>query len=252
MRPPRPDTFDVVVVGDRFVDWLEVLAPESEIWQGLPGIASVRRESSGWPGGEGAERRLVLPLLEGDIRTCPAGWALVPTKLAQETFGDKARFADYVDKAGLGELAPRTYSSPQTAVFPCVVKRTDLYASHGVEVVFSADQLADCLGRSPWAGHPFVLQEYIPAEVDYSINGVAVDGMLVFHRTFVFDLPEDSLIRIPVGHEVVGRVEPNARQLFATQRFIAGCGFNGPFNVSARLRPSGELAVIEINPRMGG
>lgn len=252
MRPPRPDRFDVVVVGDYFKDWLTVLAPESDLWLGMPEIASVRRESSGWPGGEGAERRLVLPLLENDIRNCPAGWALVPPRQTLETFGDKASFAKFADAGGLADLVPRTYPNPEAAVFPCVVKRTDLYASYGVHVVFSAEELAGCLSQDPWKGHPYILQEYVEANVDYSISGVAASGMLVFHCTSVFDPPKGSLIRIPLVDEIIQKVELRARDIFAIQRFMAKSSFCGPFNISSRRRPSGDLSIIEINPRFGG
>jgi hypothetical protein len=50
----------------------------------------------------------------------------------------------------------------------------------------------------------------------------------------------------------VRRVGLGARELFALQQFIAPVGYSGPLNVDLRRRASGEIAVLEINPRLGG
>lgn len=249
----RPDTFDVAVFGSNYPNWLDRLASDADIWAELPMVRSVGLYGDGWLGHEGTPaQRFVLPLLEGNIRTCPAGWALVPRSAELEVLADKARFARYMQANRLERFAPRTYWSQESVQYPAVVKRTDLYAGYGIQLVHSPEELAATLEQEMWAGHPAVFQEYVEGGLEYVLQAVVVRGLLVWHAAFEIVIPPDEPIRHPHTEETVRPLEIPARELFVLQSIIAPLNFSGPINFNYRRRPDGSVALFEINPRLGG
>jgi hypothetical protein len=253
MRPPRPARFDIVVFGSHFANWLATLAAGAPLWRGLEGVGSVRLRDDAWRGEDSApESRLVLPLLEPNIRSCPAGWALVPPPASLEVLADKALFARYLAARGFESLAPATYWTPAAARFPAVVKRTDMFAGQGVRIVDSAAELEAALNTPPWAGHPVVIQDYVAGNLEYVLQAVLVRGVFVWTAAFEVVIPDHAPIRHPNSGERVRPVELPARELIQLQRIIAPLGFSGPVNFNFRRRPNGDMALFEINPRLGG
>jgi hypothetical protein len=254
--PERPDRFDLVVFGDDFVDWLPVLADGAPIWQRIPSVrAGIRHRGRGWTGEAEGEvhRRLVLPLIEYNIWNCPPQcWALVPTREAVDILRDKQRFAEYATANGLGWYVPLTYRPTDDPAFPAILKRTNLYAGHGVKLVHSAEDIVVSLREKPWAGHPVIVQEYVDASFEYATHCIAVGGTIRWHRTYEFDIPPAAPIRVPRQHEVPRRAEIDASDLAIFERFLRPLQFSGPCNFNYSRRRSGEVAVFEINPRFGG
>lgn len=253
MAPLRPDVFDVSVFGTAYPNWLVRLAPDGDIWAKLPTVRSVSLHEDGWLGRETApEQRFVLPLLERDIRACPAGWGLVPRAAELEVLADKARFARYMQATRLERFAPQTFWSQESVRYPAVVKRTDLWAGYGIKIVNSPEELAATLDEEMWVGHPTVLQEFVEGSLEYVLQAVVVKGLLVWHAAFEIVIPPTRPIRHPNTGETVRHVDIPARELFVLQSIIAPLNFSGPINFNYRRRPDGSVALFEINPRLGG
>ena len=70
---------------------------------------------------------------------------------------DKARFAAYMTANSFDDYCPRSYADRREAVFPCVLKRTDLSASLGVDIATSAKHLDELLKTRMFQGHSYLL-----------------------------------------------------------------------------------------------
>ena len=79
---------------------------------------------------------------------------------------DKAKFTAYMAANGFGDYCPRAYAGRQEAVFPCVLKRTDLSASLGVAIAQSARNLDELLQTRMFRGHPYLLQALVQGNVE--------------------------------------------------------------------------------------
>jgi hypothetical protein len=253
MAPPRPQTFDLAVFGAGYPNWLLRLAPDAAIWAGLPMVRSVALYDDDWrpPEAPPAER-LVLPLLERNIRVCPPGWALIPKSAEFEVLADKAQFARYMRANRLERFAPRTFWTVESVQYPAVVKRTDLFAGWGIRIVHTEAELTATLNEDTWSGFPTVLQEYVEGELEYVVQAVLVRGLIMWHAAFEIVIPPDEPIRHPNTGETVRPVSVPARELFVLQSIIAPLDFSGPINFNYRRRPDGSVALFEINPRVGG
>lgn len=131
----QPARIRVVIFGLHSLDWMSALSPESPVWRGIPRVESVivvpdspvpeiPSSMSGIP------YTVLIPLMESHTRNRPKTLpSLAPDERSLDAFGDKGQFQAYVRDNGLAHLCPEHFSSPATARFPCILKRTDLNAA---------------------------------------------------------------------------------------------------------------------------
>jgi glutathione synthase/RimK-type ligase-like ATP-grasp enzyme len=231
----------IEIHGRHSPDWMNALAPSSDVWRYLPRFQL------------GARKRIVIPLLEKHVASMPDDcWALVPDARSLSVFADKLAFAHYAAQRGLGALVPRTLdlAAPK---FPAVLKRTNLNAGIGVVVVTSQAELDAHLGREPWAGQKLVLQELIEARTEYVTHVVCAGGRIVWHRSYAYAHDTARTIRGTLNSaSTIQPVRLMATELAAFEKFTLPLGFDGPANIDFRRRADGSLAILEINPRLGG
>jgi hypothetical protein len=253
---PRPRQFDVVVFGDKSPYWAKALEDGAPVWAGLEAKGSVTLEPDGWISLKlppaSARRRLVLPLREETILACPGDcWALVPSRAAVRALGNKRRFARFAEAQGLTGLVPERYRSRKDAQFPVVLKRTDQCSAIGVVVAHSAEELAAYRQQEMWAGKPVVIQRAVPGRTDYSTYCVAVDGRIVWHRSYAFELKHDLAVRALGNNDAWHTHQATDAELRQMERFLRPLRYSGPVNFDYKRGPNG-IVVFEINPRFGG
>jgi hypothetical protein len=249
----RPQQFDVVLYGDKYLRWMRLL-DRDPIWTSLPQVLRVTHRRDDWrptsaeqhPG----RQRLVIPLHEHNIAATPLGcWALIPSPRGLRTFADKKRFWTFAAACGLGSSVPRTYA-PGSEVFPLVLKRTNLCASKGVALVRSRADLMQRLGEPLWQGRPVLLQEFIDGEADYVTHAVCVDGRVAWHRSYSYPTVPGAMLMPRAAPPIDAEI--GEQDLNVLRRFVEPVAFSGPVSVDFRRRPDGRLAILEINPRFGG
>ena len=122
-------------------------------------------------------------------------------------------------------------------------------ASNGVALVESPEHFRELILQDPWEGQKYILQEFVPGGREYATYCLFENGKLLWHCSYAFTYQENS---IRLTGENMERVVASAAQLDQIQRFIAPLNYTGPCNIDYKLRPDGSIAILEINPRLGG
>lgn len=244
----------VVIYGTHSSDWMEALGPKAPVWKLLPSVREVvideRADGSFHCVPPRFSRTVVIPLMEDHIEKCPRRYpTFISSARATQTLRNKAVFAAYARDQDLAEYCPQLYETIDSATFPCVIKRVDLNASIGIALVNSPEHFYQLLSRAPWKGKKYILQEFIPGGRERSTYGMFENGRLLWHRSYEFTFPENS-IRLNGNNRE--RVQASSSQLALFQRFLAPLNYTGPCNVDYKLRADGTVAVMEVNPRLGG
>ena len=76
-------------------------------------------------------------------------------------------------------------------------------------------------------------------------------GDILWSSSFAWDLGSDTQFGIPVFGATVSVPAP-CRVLFHIAAILAPLGYSGPCCANYKVLPSGEIAIFEINPRLGG
>jgi len=252
----RRDEVLVVIWGVHSLDWMTALAPSAPLWKSIPRVGAVVHRSCRNPhvswGARFGRRTVMIPLMEEHMAQCPAGHAaLVPTAEALDILRDKGRFAAYMRERGLSHLCPETYPSIKEAKFPCILKRTNLNAGHGVELAATPGEARRILENEPFAGHPHVVQAVVPFLVEYVLHCVCREGSILWHTVYAFDFPEQQIRKVG-GQYTIRRATISEPMLKEVEAILLPLKYSGPCNVNYTLDAGGRLVVFEINPRFGG
>jgi glutathione synthase/RimK-type ligase-like ATP-grasp enzyme len=250
--PPRPERFDIVLLGRFFDDWRRALEPRSDLWASLP-VRNITRKRRGLhfalPSRQ--SQRLLFPVREASARYAPrGGWGLFPTPEAIATVGNKLSLWRHVSAAGLSRLMPETWTAPDEVAFPAVLKRTDAQGSSGVVICADATYLALLLHSSPYDGGRFVIQRFVPGP-EFTLHGIVVDGDLVWSLAYQH-IEEGNAIRYPHSNEPTLPASISAEDIADIGAILRPLSYSGPVNVDYKRLHDGRMAVLEINPRFGG
>lgn len=252
-RGSTADAVRLVVTGEPFADWLPALTA-SETWCSVPSIGEVVLKLDDSPPVLGAlpraaaRRTVVLPLRENAIEACPCGLGLYPSRAAVAILRDKRRFADYVAAHGLSHLCPVNYARREDIVLPCIVKST--YDQRRAIVVRSLEALDRVLAGGPLLPSWLTFQEFIAGATEYTLHAIVRHGRPVWSAAFRFEKNGDA--RVGVEFKTMAPCEPPPAVLEALERLLRPLDYDGPCNMDYTLRPTGEIAVFEINARFGG
>jgi hypothetical protein len=247
----------IYIYGKHSPDWMRALAPDAPVWRELLGQREIVVEQIAdgeIPPTKRGELVVVIPLMEDHVADCLNKYAnyvgLFPSAHALQTLRDKAKFASYLTSNNLTHLAPQSYSNDSEIVFPCVLKRADLYASVGVVIVSSVQELQRYKTKHPWSGQPFVLQSLIAGRYDYVTHCICLSGRIMWHCSFEYDLGAENVVRDPWRKPKLFRA--SELHIAAIEALLTPLSFSGPCNVDYKIIADKKIVVLEINPRLGG
>jgi hypothetical protein len=244
----------LVIYGTHSSDWTAALAPEAPVWSLLPAVKEVLTEKQGeeaisqlpLPGLE----TVVLPLMEAHVENCPRTYpTLIPSVKVTRLLRDKSRFADYSFTAGLSQYCPNTYSDISEATYPCVIKRVDLNAGIGIALVDSLNDYSFKSQQAPWKNQSYILQEFIPGDVEYVAYCIMKNGRLLWNRVYSYELPEREIRKTGKGIKQVSLPDSVFEQVV---KFMSPLNYSGPCNIDFKIKSDGTISIFEINPRLGG
>ncbi len=255
--PAGARTARVLIYGIPFADWNAALADRA-MWEKVPGVARVLR-LPGLPilatliSRSTGERRIVIPTRTAHAARLPRGWhSLSPNDASIHAFGDKRRFAAYMQANGFGDYCPATYLDPADAVFPCVLKRVNKSGSWGIVVVHSRAELETQLQTALFRNWPHTLQALVADRTEHATYCVCKGGAVLWHCTFLTEVDRPDVIKAEgnvVRRWTIATPEPIVRQI---ERVLAPLAYTGPCNVDYKLGSDGKIRIFEINPRLGG
>jgi carbamoylphosphate synthase large subunit len=241
----------IILYGIPYADWNATLS-DPALWAQLAGIARVLRLPANPFGSEARADDIVIAMKTGHFKRRPGGRALEPTALAIATLEDKAKFAAYMAASGFANYCPQTYADRQGAVFPCILKRTDLSASLGVAIAQSAAHLDQLLRGPTFEGRPYILQAAVAGNVEYATYCICKDGRVLWSCSFATDIGKPVSIKREdnaLPRQATATPDAVVRQIETVLRPLA---FSGPCNVDYKLSADGRMQIFEINPRLGG
>ena len=156
-----------------------------------------------------------------------------------------------MEQTGLAGLCPRRYPRREDAAFPCVLKRPDQNGAYGVELVASDGQLDAMLRSDVFVGQRYLLQAFVPGDVEYAFHAVCCDGVILWSLALSRDMGPDAPID-GLDHDTVQQVTPSPLVLSQISTVLVRLRYSGPCCVDYKVLPSGDIAIFEINPRCGG
>ncbi len=242
----------VVVYGIHCESWTRATGVHAPVWKRLPEVQHVAHVAAGkmhWAAHR-APATVVLPLMEDHILSCPQRLpALIPAAETVRLLRDKKRFAFYAREHGLSQYLPASYETADE--FPCLLKRTDLNAGRGIVYLERPADLFDCLQQPTWQNSHYVLQEYLATGEEFSTYAVFRNGEMLLERTYRFCAKaykfRHGKPKTPARCvELPGEIHQQLMQVMQPLHY------NGPCCIDYRIREDGRIAVMEINPRLGG
>ncbi len=243
---------EIIVYGQHSEDWNQALAAEAEVWNLIPSVRQVRILKANQEvdyGEKSRYRTVIIPMLEEHILNCPEiHYALLPDKVSLQTLSNKALFAEYVKSHGLEKFCPQIYADKKQAKYPCIIKRTDLNAGAGVEVVLSEEHLEELLLQEIFNTNPYILQQYIAGR-DYVTHAVCKNGKILWHHSYEYENLGRQIRRNSLSANSIGMPRSHIKRL---EQFLKPLSFTGPCNFDYKFSVDGTLQVMEINPRLGG
>lgn len=257
--PPSPAgqvPVRVVIFGNYADNWLARLS-DAQTWETVPGVTEVRvwpdDPARPLPPPAAGVRNVIIPLSEDNIVHCPRTMdSLIPNHRAVEVLRNKAAFAAYVEEAGLSELCPITYATREQVRYPCIVKYVNAAFAFGSRILRSDRELDAFLSTEPWGSGKFIVQQCLPAPVEYVTHCVCKGGRILWSCTFSFEKETGQEIRQGVVFKSMTAIDPPAGALVSIERLLLPLAYDGPCNIDYTLTPEGRIAVFEINPRFGG
>ena len=94
-----------------------------------------------------------------------------------ERFTNKTVFAEWIGQH-MPQFMPHTYTV-DSAVFPCVVKKSTGMFGNGISIVNSHEELEEAVGGLTNEGDSYVIQEAIPGTVEYATIFSAARGEIL-------------------------------------------------------------------------
>lgn len=244
----------VVIFGTHTPDWTRALHPRAPVWNKVHGVRRVVHDetSSGNILSYKAPRQrcIIIPLLETHAMRCPRNCrTALPTPQAISILGDKLSFARFAITHKLEHFIPVYFEGSREVTYPCVIKRTNLNGSVGVQLVNSSEERVYIEQQHPWRNEPCVLQEFIAAEREYTAHLFVKGGTVLWSTAYAYEAP-------PLGQGAVHRqlcpASFNSDDIRVIQQFLLPLSYTGPCNVDYTFRKDGRIAIFEINPRIGG
>lgn len=197
---------------------------------------------------------LVIPLSLEQIRAVyelglDTSKMVLPNRRAQELCNYKLALNSFLIQAGLGENIPILFPSE----FPMIKKPSIGRSSSGIEILLDEVDI----DYQELLENEFFLQEFIPGEVEFSVNGVIEDNKVKFSIDCSYSLEENGMAFFKDYDTRLERFEDGSDVLFETSdpvlNFIETvCEVidygSGAFHMGYKVQ-DGVIKLIEINPR---
>ncbi|CAJ1339659.1 unnamed protein product [Effrenium voratum] len=213
------------------LDWQggEPLAAPSASWL-LPASDSVAMEI--------AERR-------ADLRE--AGWKVL--SCCPRTLGkldDKVELTRLAVELGLQEHFPERYTAPEGATYPCILKPAAGEFGSGVEIVHSPEEVRRTCGE---LSAQWLLQELVPGCFEFSTSLLVCKGEIMEEACMRYRYDAEVYVWPRVTELGKELLEAQPEHRFVMQKLVQG--YSGFINFNYKLRPDGQMCIMEANARIG-
>ena len=251
---PQKD-YRVVIYGGHTKDWMSALGPDAHVWKLIPPVKKVLAIQANpleLPSKEDKYTDVIIPLLENHMQSVLKDFnCLIPSSKALEQFSNKKKFHESLLNSPSSQYLPQEYLHPYINTFPVFLKRTNLNAGNGIKLVSTLEELSESLLRPPFRGQEFIIQEFIPGNIEMVCHAVYKEGIRVWETSIQFTMEGSDEIRGPNSKFQMESVESDPALLAVFDQIMLTTRFSGPCNMNFKMSGS-QIKIFEINPRLGG
>ena len=199
-----------------------------------------------------ASDTMALHIARQRARFARMGWKLLTSDAnLVHSLSNKVALRQHAEKLGLSGILPHHYDGPSTATYPCILKYSKGAHGSGVSIVKEASELSAEIVAS--IGSSYVLQELIPGSVEFCTSIVAERGRIIFAVRTRYEYDSTEYVWPRVREIKTSRrsdvVDVHSPELELLQRLLEG--YTGVGNFNYKVRSTGELALFEMNTRLG-
>ena len=154
---------------------------------------------------------------------------------------------------GLSSVYYALYQGQRPKTYPCIVKPISGHSKIGVSFVSNEDEFNRAVLYATNGDNPIIIEEFIQGR-EFSVETLSYN-----HTHYVIQITDKVTSGYPhfveLEHHqpaVLGNINRNKIELVAS-RILDNIGYvNGPAHVEMKINDSGNLFLIEVNPRGGG
>ena len=164
---------------------------------------------------------------------------------------NKVMLRDYAERLKLLKYLPQHYKTLAKAKFPCMLKGA--HGNHGktVWMVNSREEAIDVMGVDDVVDDgDWLLQEIVPGKCEYAVSLLVRDGEILDAVETRYEYDRDVYVWPHV--EELGRNSEGVirkEHLSVMRSFVAN--YTGVCNFNHKLRKNGDMAIFEVNTRIG-
>lgn len=183
---------------------------------------------------------------------CGLGWRVL--SCGEEPLlrlSNKAALRAYAEELGLLAHLPEHFQTPAEARLPCVMKGAEGNYGQNVKIVRSREVLEQ--KQADWGSGQQLLQELIPGRTEFSCSLLVADGKVRDSVCMEYSYDRDEFVWPHVKEDKSLRRSHDRvpEEHFAVMRSLLR-DYSGICNVNYKVRPSGAIAIFEVNTRIGG
>jgi carbamoylphosphate synthase large subunit len=196
------------------------------------------------------EEYKIIPLFECDMIELEFYKNVIspPVNLVK-IFNDKKLFNEYVEKLGLTEFIPKTYTVYED-MYDDEYGDSDKLKIIKPPINCNGEFMEITKHVTRYQFQNNLVQEYIPKFHEYTSNIVMKDGKIICCISFKHMFKTDKEIKIyPINTSNYTKIEIDRKYINIMEKFLVG--YSGPCNVNYLIVDE-KIKIFEINPRIGG
>jgi carbamoylphosphate synthase large subunit len=254
---PENVAIRVIIYGQHTKEWTRAFS-SPELWKKIETVIEILLVNDSpdpkIPDPTGKEiSTIIIPLTEQHTKNCPKQYrSLIPDVRSIDIFRNKDKFSIYVMQHKLEHLCPVRYTHSEEIIYPCILKRTDLNAGRGIQIVHSLQHLRFLLQHETWREKEYIVQAMVMGQIEYVSHCICVNGKIVWHCSFAYEMGQTEEIRNPLNYKTISNCFATEDNIAQLEKFLLPLRYSGPCNIDYKIDRNGKLLVFEINPRFGG
>ena len=197
-----------------------------------------------------AKYDFIFPLIENNMISLNKnlkdykGIIMMPDIYFVETFGDKKKFANYVEDNNLSIYCPKTIKNKND------IKNMNMNTKIILKPPIACAGSGIIITNLKNYNHKYVVQLYIPNQIEYAVYLVVNKGKIIYNVAFSSEFKDDFHIKGRKNNDfIINKIKLEEKYINQLELFLVN--YHGVCNIDLSIKDE-KVCVFEINPRLGG